>query len=415
MPAPAHIAGNPSWLTAQQRELIELASTLGRERFAPRAARWDREASFPFDNYADLREAGLLGICVPQAYGGLGADFATYVMVAAEIGRHCGATALTWNMHVSSAMWSGFIADQLEMSAEQRADHERCRAVHYARVVQEGKVYAQPFSEGGSAAAGKAPFGTVARRADGGYLVSGRKIFASLSGAADYYGVLCTLDKPGATQRDAMYLAVPADAPGVSVDGDWDPLGMRGTVSRNLTFKDVWVPDTARMMPEGLYFQAAMRFPHMFATLSPTYMGLAQAAYDFTVQYLRGEVPGMPPVKRRMYPTKQVAVAEMRIKLEQTRALFLQNAREARVDPDRDTRMRLYAAHYTVMENANDIARLAIRTCGGQSMLKSLPLERIYRDSRCGSLMLPWTAELCVDRLGRECLYEPGERDEVIE
>ena len=48
-------------------------------------------------------------------------------------------------------------------------------------------------------------------------------------------------------------------------------------------------------------------------------------------------------------------------------------------------------------------------------MLKSLPLERIYRDSRCGALMLPWTAELCIDRLGRECLYEPGEKDEVIE
>jgi alkylation response protein AidB-like acyl-CoA dehydrogenase len=58
---------------------------------------------------------------------------------------------------------------------------------------------------------------------------------------------------------------------------------------------------------------------------------------------------------------------------------------------------------------------LAVRTCGGQSMLKSLPLERLYRDSRCGSLMLPWTAELCIDRLGRECLYESGERDETIE
>jgi alkylation response protein AidB-like acyl-CoA dehydrogenase len=74
--------------------------------------------------------------------------------------------------------------------------------------------------------------------------------------------------------------------------------------------------------------------------------------------------------------------------------------------------MRLYAAHHTIMESANDIARLAIRTCGGQAMLKNLPLERLYRDSRCGSLMLPWTAELCVDRLGRECLYLPGERDE---
>ena len=61
------------------------------------------------------------------------------------------------------------------------------------------------------------------------------------------------------------------------------------------------------------------------------------------------------------------------------------------------------------------LCQLAIRTCGGQSMLKSLPLERLYRDSRCGSLMLPWTAELCLDRLGRECLYESGERDEVID
>ena len=60
--------------------------------------------------------------------------------------------------------------------------------------------------------------------------------------------------------------------------------------------------------------------------------------------------------------------------------------------------LRAYAAQYTVMENANAICRLAIRTCGGQSMLKSLPLERLYRDSRCGSLMLPWTAELCLDR-----------------
>ena len=352
---------------------------------------------------------------MPRSAGGLGADFSTYVMVAAEIGRHCGATALTWNMHVCSTMWAGFIADDLDMTPEQRADHERIRALHFERVVRQGKVYAQPFSEGGAAAAGKVPFGTLARKVDGGYVVNGRKIFASLSGAADYYGVLCTLDRPGATQRDSMYLAVPADAPGVRVFGDWDPLGMRGTVSRNLEFTEVFVPEEARMMPEGLYFQAAMRYPHMFATLSPTYMGLAQAAYDFTVQYLRGEVPGMPPVKRRMYATKQVAVAQMRIQLEQTRALFLQNARDARIDPDRDTRMRLYAAHHSIMESANDIARLAIRTCGGQSMLKSLPLERIYRDSRCGSLMLPWTAELCVDRLGRECLYEPGERDEVSE
>lgn len=407
-----HIAGNEAVLTSQQRELVALAAQLGAEKFAPRAATYDREAKFPFENYDDLRAAGLLAICVPKLHGGLGADFATYVMVAAEIGRHCGATALSYNMHVCSTMWAGFIADALDMTNEQRADHQANVAIHFDRIVKLGQVYSQPFSEGGAAAAGKAPWGTLALPVDGGYVVNGKKIFASLAGAANYYGVLCTVDKPGATQRDSLYLALPADAPGVSVVGDWDPLGMRGTVSRTLLMKDVFVPHTARLMPEGLYWQAAARYPHMFATLSPTYMGIAQAAYDFTVAYLRAEVPGMPPVKRRMYPTKQIAVAQMRTTLEQTRALFLQNARDARVDPDKDSRMRLYAAHYTIMENAQSLAALAIRTCGGQSMLKSLPLERLYRDSRCGSLMLPWTAELCMDRLGRECLYESGERDE---
>jgi alkylation response protein AidB-like acyl-CoA dehydrogenase len=416
-PATAHIAGDPASLSAQQRELIALATRLGREKFAPRAARWDRDATFPVENFDDLRGAGLLGICVPRGHGGLGADFPTYVMVAAELGRHCGSTALSYNMHVCSTMWSGFIADALDMDAAQRADHERIRAIHYQRVIGQGEIYSQPFSEGGAAAAGKAPWGTRALKVDGGYRISGRKIFASLSGAAHYYGVLCTLERAngGGTMRDSMYLAVPAGAQGVTIAGDWDPLGMRGTVSRTLVFDDVFVPDEARLMPEGLYWQAAARYPHMFATLSPTYMGIAQAAYDFTVSYLRGEVPGMPPVKRRMYPTKQIAVAQMRVMLEQTRALFLQTAREARIDPDRDARMRLYASHYTIMENANAMCALAVRTCGGQSMLKSLPLERLYRDSRCGSLMLPWTAELCIDRLGRECLYEPGERDEAIE
>jgi alkylation response protein AidB-like acyl-CoA dehydrogenase len=392
--------------------LVALASRLGREKFAPRAADYDRDARFPFENYADLRAAGLLKLCVPARYGGLGAEFRTYCLVSAELGRWCGATALTFNMHASSALWTGPLADQLDMPAAQRAELEDLRAPHYRRIVEQGAVYAQPFSEGSAAAAGKAPFGTLAQKVDGGWLISGKKIFASLSGAADYYGVLCTEDKPDRSMRDTLYIAVPAQAEGLTITGDWDPLGMRGTVSRTLVMKDVFVPDDGQLMPRGLYFKAAMSWPHMFLTLAPTYMGIAQAAYDFTVQYLRGEVPGLPPVKRRMYPTKQIAVAQMFITLEQTRALFERTIAEARVNPTKEERLRCYAAQYTIMENANEISRLAIRTCGGQSMLRSLPLERLYRDSRCGSLMLPWTAELCLDRLGRETLYEQGETDD---
>ena len=393
-------------------DLIGRVARLGREKFAPRAEAFDRDARFPFENYDDLRAEGLLGLCVPKRYGGLGADFATYCRVAAEMGRWGGATALTFNMHACSALWTGPLADDLDLTAEQRGELERLRAIHYPRIVERGAIYAQPFSEGSAAAAGKAPFGTLAKKADGGWIVNGKKIFASLAGAADYYGILCTEDRPERSMRDTLYLAIPKESQGLTVTGDWDPLGMRATVSRTLIMKDVFVPDDAQLLPRGVYFKAASAWPHMFMTLSPTYMGLAQAAYDFTVQYLRGETPGQPPVKRRMYPTKQIAVAEMYIKLAQTRALFERTIDAARVNPTKAQRLDAYATQYTIMENANDLCRLAIRTCGGQSMLKTLPLERLYRDSRCGSLMLPWTAELCLDRLGRETLYEAGETDE---
>ena len=399
--------------TPLQREWLAKAHALGRDKFAARAAQWDKEASFPFANYDDLREQGFLKLCVPTAFGGAGADFPTYMMVAAEIGRFCGATALTWNMHICSTLWTGVLADGIAMSDGQRVEHAARRQMHFERIVNEGKLYAQPFSEGTAAAAGRAPFGTTAKKVDGGWLINGRKIWASLSGAADYYGVLCTeeIDGKDPDPRDTLYISVPATAEGFSISGEWDPLGMRGTVSRNLAFKDVFVSDDEQLMPRGIYFKGAQTWPAMFFTLAPTYLGVANAAYDFTVMYLRGEVPGEPPIKRRQFPTKQITVAQMRIQLESMKSLFARAIQEAKPNPSLDEKMRLYAAHHSVMEGANDIARLAIRTCGGQSMLKHLPLERLYRDSRCGALMLPWTAELILDRMGRETLYLPGEKD----
>jgi alkylation response protein AidB-like acyl-CoA dehydrogenase len=302
------------------------------------------------------------------------------------------------------------------MAAEQRDSHNTMRQRHYHRILKKGAIYAQPFSEGGDAAAGKTAFGTTARVANGGWIINGQKIFASLSGHADYYGVLCTeLATADATpsRANTMYIAIDSRAAGVSVEGEWDPLGMRGTVSRTLVFKDVFVPFEEQLMPRGVYFNAARQWPHMFMTLTPSYMGIAQAAYDFTIRYLRGEQVGTPAVKRRMYATKQLAVAQMKIMLEQTKSLWFQAITEARPNPSKDALMRAWAAQYSVMENANEIAKLAVRTCGGQAMLRSLPLERLYRDSRCGALMLPWTAELCTDMLGKNLLYEAGETDEA--
>jgi alkylation response protein AidB-like acyl-CoA dehydrogenase len=169
------ICGDDYPLTEKQKHLMAMAHDLGQNKFAPRAAQLDRDAQFPFENYKDMKAAGLLALCVPEAHGGQGADYATYAMVSAEIGRWCGATALTFNMHVCTMMWSGLLSEDLDMTPEQRALHRVHQKSHFARVVNEGAIYAQPFSEGGASAAGAQPFGTQAVKVEGGWKINGKK------------------------------------------------------------------------------------------------------------------------------------------------------------------------------------------------------------------------------------------------
>ncbi|MFC7542895.1 acyl-CoA dehydrogenase family protein [Siccirubricoccus deserti] len=163
-------------LTPQEAALTAQAREFGATVLAPRAARWDREASFPTGNYRDMHANGLLGICIPAEDGGLGAGFRAYCLTAAELGRYCGATALTWNMHVCSTLWTGALTEDLDMPEPARAEHRARCGAHYAAILRDGLVYSQPFSEGGAAAAGTIAFGTTARRVPGGYRINGKKI-----------------------------------------------------------------------------------------------------------------------------------------------------------------------------------------------------------------------------------------------
>src|SRR6266481_7065318 len=177
--------------SARQRELIALARDLARERFAPRAAQHDREASFPFEDYADLRSAGLLGLCVPARHGGLGADYETYCLVAEQLAQGNASTALTFNMHCLTMLMMGPIADSMAMSPTVRERHEKLRATKFREVVEDGAIYGQPHSEpveqgetDTKLGVGGRRFGTTAQKVDGGYVVNGRKFFVSLGGCA---------------------------------------------------------------------------------------------------------------------------------------------------------------------------------------------------------------------------------------
>src|SRR5210317_1963642 len=179
-------------LNKLEESLSKKARELGIKKFANRAFKYDDDAVFPIENYKDLYKEGFLGICIPKSQGGLGAGFRGYALAAAEIGRYCGATALIWNMHVCSTLWKGILADDLKMPKKMQETHNKKRSMHYKRIIKEGAIYSQPFSEGGGGAAGATPFLTNAQPTKNGWIVNGKKTFASLSGHSSYYGILCT-------------------------------------------------------------------------------------------------------------------------------------------------------------------------------------------------------------------------------
>jgi alkylation response protein AidB-like acyl-CoA dehydrogenase len=387
-----------SGATARERALA-IVRELG-PAFAERAAGYDRETAFPFENYAELREAGMLGLCIPERYGGMGASFQDYMHVSAELARFCATTALTYNMHSQTALWTGVLADDLEMPAEVRERHERIRTGLYRWILEDGAIMSQPLSEG-IARGATAGVATTATPVSGGYHVSGRKVFASLAGAAHAYNFTCRV--PG--EDGLRFLSVRSDNPGVRIVGDWDPLGMRGTDSRTLVFEDAFVEADDELLPVGGFDQLAERWPHVYLTLTPTYIGLTHAVVDFVQGYLGSTPPpGIPA--RRDVPAKQWAWAEIQIAYERSRSLWECAVAEAALDPTPEQLRRAWAASYTAMETAPQVAALAIRACGGGSLMRNLPLERHYRDARCGSVMLPWSAEVCLELLGRFGLYE---------
>jgi hypothetical protein len=401
----------------RQRELITLARGLAGERFAPRADRHDREASFPFDDYADLSSAGLLGLCVPERYGGLGADYETYCLVAEQIAQGNASTALTFNMHCLTMLMMGPIADAMAMPPAARERHETLRAIRFREVVEGGAFYGQPHSEpveegetDTGLGVGGRRFGTTGRKVDGGYVVNGRKFFVSLAGCAPYYATPAIRPGPEPWIERTLYLQIPKDAPGVSFSGDWDPMGMRATVSRDMVLDNVFVPDDAEVLPPGLFGAMYNAFPHLFLSFSATFLGLMQAAYDGALAYLTGRMPGAP-VRHSEIAAKGPAIAEMLFAVESARALYYRSISEAAVNAPPEAVQRARAAHVGVQRAVVAVTQEAIRVCGGRGFLKRYPLERYARDARAAALMRPWTEEIATQQAWEAALGFSEQRD----
>ena len=393
----ADLAARDGVLTPERAAVVERVRALG-PTLAARSAKYDRDAAFPYENWQDLAEAGLLAICIPKSAGGLGADFVGYALASEELGRHCAATALTFNMHVCTTLLVGQIADDMELDSQDRSALHSRRGELWQGIVEQRHIHSQPFSEGIAAGATEG-YATTAVPVEGGYRVSGRKIFASLSGAADIHNVVCVVEG----DPRVRLLGVGADSDGLRIEGDWDSLGMRATDSRNLVMEDVFVPAEREWIPPGMFDQAAARWPYFFMTLSFAYLGLMGAIMNAAAEYLIGDGGA---TARRSHPIKQQGWAEMNLIYDRAQALCYRVLAECGVDPEPAAVRRAWSSMVTTMDGAPQLASLALRVCGGRALLRPSRLEQFYRDARCGAAMHPWSMDVCLERLGRAGLFD---------
>jgi alkylation response protein AidB-like acyl-CoA dehydrogenase len=379
------LTGTASRLADALGEVRRLAPTL-----AERAIGYDVDGAYPADDIADLRAAGLTGLMVPADLGGAGAGFADYAEVALELGAAHGATALIFNMHASV---TGALAQiPVEVARALGVPDEALEARdRILRAAAGGAWYAVAMSERGAGSRLSAMTTSYRRVADG-WHITGEKSFVSGAGNADGYLVAART----ADGRISQFL-VPA-GPGITVRPAWDSLGMRATASHDLLLDVVAPPDALLGGLEGLALPMAQLMPQwLVASYAAVYVGVAQSAIDAAVAHLQQRKLDALPAVRARVGRADAAVAAARLAV-------LEAARRVDAAPGQpETNRWVWRAKLLAGQTAMEVAGSMLEAAGTGATRRGHPLERIFRDARCGSLQ-PATSDVCADWLGAAAL-----------
>jgi alkylation response protein AidB-like acyl-CoA dehydrogenase len=373
-----------------------------RPKFAARAAESDRTGAFPVEDFADLRTAGLFGLFVPERLGGLGRGYADYARVAFELARGNGATALVFNMHSSITGALAGIPDELARAIGVPDEFFASRDEVLAKAAQ-GAFYAVAMSERGVGSR-LSKLTTRYEATDEGFHIKGSKSFVSGAGHADAYLVAA---RSSADDSVVSQFLVPAGTEGLTVEQTWDSLGMRATSSHDVHLAVV-VPHSALLRgAEGLALLVAQIMPHwMVASYAAVYVGVAQSCVDEAVAHVRARgLDSLPSVRARV-GRADAAVAAARLVVDEA-------ARRVTEDPgSEETNRWVWRAKLLAGTTAMDVAASLLEAAGTSASRRGHPLERIFRDARCGSLQ-PATSDVCADWLGVAALGGDPDADGV--
>jgi alkylation response protein AidB-like acyl-CoA dehydrogenase len=380
-------------LTPRERDLVELAGSLA-DRFAERAGEHDREGTFPFENYEEMREAGYLGLTVPEELGGRGASLYELILAQERLAMGDGSTALAVNMHVSpigqlASLWRSSGAEGLADVLRRAADG---RLVYASMSAEPGDPILMTSS-------------TVAERVEGGYRVTGKKIFGTESAVCTEFSTRARYDDPERGPQ-VLFFRLPRDVEGMRMKQTWDTMGMRATLSDDFELENVFVPDEAvfHSYPVG-HFDATMLktvWGWAMPTFGAVYLGIGAGALEFAREQVQAR-------GRQDDPEVQHLFAEMEVLLETARAVLYRHAQEMDSGalytelPVQEGMARAVLTKYVTTNNAVAIVDRALHVVGGAGYYRRFPLERMYRDVRAGPIM-PYSNLEAHDLFGRTSL-----------
>jgi alkylation response protein AidB-like acyl-CoA dehydrogenase len=352
-------------LAPEQKEIQTLVREFARHEVEPHAAEWDREHRFPREVFSKLAELGLMGTCIPEEYGGAGADFLSYILVLEELSRADAGVGVTVAVHTSA------VTLPLLMFG---TDEQRSRFVPPLARGEHLGAFALTEAEAGSDA------GALRTRAepDGdGWRITGAKQWITNGRFAGTFLLFARTDQdtPGAKGVSAFVL----DGEQVRITRDEEKLGLNSSVTNDVVVENAYVERDRLLHEEGKGFRVAM------ATLdggrigiAAQALGIAQAAYDVAREYAKQRHAFGQPIAR--FQAIQHKLADMSMEIDAARLLVYRAAwLKERGEPHTEAgaKAKLFASEMARRQTSE-----AIQVLGGYGYTKEFPVERYYRDAK---------------------------------
>ena len=351
-------------VTADQREIGNLAREIAQREIAPHIAAWDRAHHFPRDLYTKLNAAGLMGIVVPEEYGGAGADYVSYALAIEEIARVDAGTAVTLSVH---AMITSAIVRL--GTAEQKA--------HYLPLLGSGDVIAGFALTEPGAGSDAGALASTARREGDDYVLYGRKQWCT---NGSFAGVTMGMFRTGASgARGISAFLVDRDKPGYVVEKITEKLGIHTSNTCDLVFEGVRVPQSAMLGGEGTGFSMALSaLTAGRIGIAAQATGILAACLDASVKFAREREAFGKPIAA--FEGVSFKIAQMATDLDAARLLVYRAASLC----DRGLPFAIEASKAKLFAStaARKHAAEALQIHGGSGYTTEFPVERYYRDAK---------------------------------